>query len=734
MATSARPCTTLNRRSFIRNAAIAGAVVASAASTAFAAEPPAAEGPAPEGGDAPAGGPAGGPGGPAPASAGSMDKTPVDYVPAVGEYPVGVPAGTPENLEWIAVPEPIADVADEYSADVVVVGAGIAGLAAARAATEEGASVIVVEACDTWQTRGQDCGTINSSFQKENGLECSEEDINQVCLEMQKYTGNRANQLIMRTWAARSGADYDWWYKDLLEPAGFGIEIPRWPLEAGYDPVDGEWFPQFCNQQEFVVPEGVEAGFNGGFPLAIDLLAQASIDAGAQFFFNTRARQLVRGDDNNTGRVTAVIAEDADGNHVRFNAKKGLVLATGDYGHNDAMMRAWCPSQADLAATSNVYGTTANQGDGHLMGLWVGGIIQGLPHPHMAHGTPGNLGAFPSLLVDINGRRFTNEDIPGQTFSNIAELLPRKVWWQIADAQYPNQLKWSQPGHGANMEFSGDLDAWNAAVETGDRETIEAMLSEQGVSTAHAWTIEELAEAITVDPAVLQQTIDRYNGFCEAGYDADFGKQAKRLFPVSTPPYFYSTSSWSFLVSMGGLNTNAEAEVLDQFGNPIPGLYAAGNVQGGRFAVDYPTIVCGISHSMCLTYGRIAGTNAATCDETVEENPSLYKEAQLAKAAETAAAAEAQAASANYADGTYEASGSGIGGAVPVTVVVEGGRIASVEVGENGETQGIGSKAIEALPALIVEANGTTGVDAVSGATITSRAILSAVEECLNQA
>lgn len=357
----------------------------------------------------------------------AMDKTPVDYVPAVGEYPVGVPAGTPENLEWIAVPEPIADVADEYGADVVVVGAGIAGLAAARAATEEGASVIVVEACDTWQTRGQDCGTINSSFQKENGLECSEEDINQVCLEMQKYTGNRANQLIMRTWAARSGADYDWWYKDLLEPAGFGIEIPRWPLEAGYDPVDGEWFPQFCNQQEFVVPEGVEAGFNGGFPLAIDLLARASIDAGAQFFFNTRARQLVRGDDNNTGRVTAVIAEDADGNHVRFNAKKGVVLATGDCGHNDAMMRAWCPSQADLAATSNVYGPTANQGDGHLMGLWVGGIIQGLPHPHMAHGTPGNLGAFPSLLVDINGRRFTNEDIPGQTFSNIAELPPRKV-------------------------------------------------------------------------------------------------------------------------------------------------------------------------------------------------------------------------------------------------------------------------------------------------------------------
>ena len=61
----------------------------------------------------------------------------------------------------------------------------------------------------------------------------------------------------------------------------------------------------------------------------------------------------------------------------------------------------------------------------------------------MAHGTPGPLGAFPCpwTSFDINGRRFTNEDIPGQTFSNIAEEQPQKVYWQIADAQYPNQLK-----------------------------------------------------------------------------------------------------------------------------------------------------------------------------------------------------------------------------------------------------------------------------------------------------
>ena len=87
-----------------------------------------------------------------------------------------------------------------------------------------------------------------------------------------------------------------------------------------------------------------------------------------------------------------------------------------------------------------------------------------------------------------------------------------------------------------------------------------------------------------------------------------------------------------------------------------------------------------------------------------------------------------------YNDGIYTAEGKGIGGKVPVTVKVEGGKVAEVTVGDNSETQGIGSKAIEQLPAAIVEAGGTEGVDAVSGATVTSKAIFTAVEDCLEQA
>ena len=124
--------------------------------------------------------------------------------------------------------------------------------------------------------------------------------------------------------------------------------------------------------------------------------------------------------------------------------------------------------------------------------------------------------------------------------------------------------------------------------------------------------------------------------------------------------------------------------------------------------------------------------------EQVEADVAAEEAEADEKAEETALAEEAAPAEAEagpwYNDGEYVAEGKGIGGKVPVTVKVEGGKLAEVTVGDNSETQGIGSKAIEQLPAAIVEAGGTEGVDAVSGATVTSKAIFTAVDEALEQA
>ena len=121
---------------------------------------------------------------------------------------------------------------------------------------------------------------------------------------------------------------------------------------------------------------------------------------------------------------------------------------------------------------------------------------------------------------------------------------------------------------------------------------------------------------------------------------------------------------------------------------------------------------------------------ADTKDAKADEKAADTKDAK----ADEKAADTKDAAAATLKDGEYKASSKGIGGDVPVTVTIKDGKIAKVEVGENSETEGIGSKAIEQLPDAIVKANGTEGVDAVSGATVTSKAIFTAVEDCLKQA
>ena len=129
---------------------------------------------------------------------------------------------------------------------------------------------------------------------------------------------------------------------------------------------------------------------------------------------------------------------------------------------------------------------------------------------------------------------------------------------------------------------------------------------------------------------------------------------------------------------------------------------------------------------------RNAGLSLVLCAGLGMGVAAMANQAYAAETADKAAATETVAAA--LKDGSYTASGKGIGGKVPVAVIVRYGKIFSVEVGDNSETQGIGSKAIEQLPDAIVAANGTEGVDAVSGATVTSKAIFTAVEDCLKQA
>ena len=274
-------------------------------------------------------------------------------------------------------------------------------------------------------------------------------------------------------------------------------------------------------------------------------------------------------------------------------------------------------------------------------------------------------------------------------------------------------------------------------------------------TTVTADTLEELiAQTDIADADAALAAIQRYNDLAAAGEDTDYYKAANCMYALENPPYYACkfSNAGPLLVSSSGIMTDKYGRVVDDNQQVIEGLYAAGNNQGGRFSSGYPTTVPGISRSYALVYGRIEGMIAAhdgdvsiidnsvvetyeqvnaPIDWTAEDaanQPEVEQQGPAPEGAEGAADVSA------IADGTYTGSGKGIGGSFDVTVTVEGGAITAVEVGDNSETQGIGSKAIEQLPAEIVAANGTDGVAAVSGATVTSNAIFSAVQAALASA
>jgi fumarate reductase flavoprotein subunit len=126
-----------------------------------------------------------------------------------------------------------------------------------------------------------------------------------------------------------------------------------------------------------------------------------------------------------------------------------------------------------------------------------------------------------------------------------------------------------------------------------------------------ATTIEELAQKIEVPVENFKATVARYNELARNGEDLDFGKHPDRLTTVEIPPFYANKVGSHYLVILGGLKINTKLQVLDTERNPIPGLYAAGNVSGSFWGDEYPLTTPGASHSRAWTFGRLAGLNAA---------------------------------------------------------------------------------------------------------------------------
>ncbi len=497
-------------------------------------------------------------------------------VPAAGEaVPGAAPAAS--SASFLTPPAPVADadIKETFKGDVVVVGAGVSGLMAAFTAAKAGVKTLVLEKSETFNARGGHNAALRSKIELAEGLDY---DPMRVVRELVRWSSNQADSTQVTLWATRHSAIMD----ELIDMAkAAGVDVLRW----GND-VPNQYYPEYKTVHMFGgMDEKILAG----------LLETAAKDSGAEFHYSTPADQLVKDD---SGRVTGVIAKNADGAYVKFEATKGVILATGDYGNNPEMIAAYCPKAAIV--DFNVYAPQVNTGDGHKMGMWAGAAMQAeSPHCPMVH----NLGAAPFsgnpfLRINVEGKRYENEDVPIPYMANSAQLQPGHKTWTIYDSTFAEDL----PKMGTSFSRTN-------AMSDRTQTSIDAAL-ENG-TLIKADTLDELAEKIGVPADALKATVARYNELAAKGSDDDFGKDGEMMTAIDTAPFYAAYNSLALLVVLGGLTVNEKLQVLDKDHKVIPGLYASGNTAGGFFANDYPVIVPGLSHSRAWTFGRIAGENAA---------------------------------------------------------------------------------------------------------------------------
>lgn len=523
---------------------------------------------------------------------------------------------------FLTEPSPIAesDIKETVEADIVIVGAGLSGISAARAAVESGAkNIVVVEKATTWQYRSNQVGCIGGKIQEDLGIHI---DKNAAVGQIMKECGYRPNQRILNLWADNSGEAFDWFLaasegqyvveaeSDTYDGKSMSVRKMHWPHPAEANIAD-DFYPIFDDCQ-ICLPD------NGPY---IQNMVDICEKAGVQFLYSTFARQLVRPD--NAGRVEGVIVEDENGDYKKITASKAVLLATGDYASNAEMMSYYVPwSDRFMSIFPNVdaKGEKTNTGDGQQMGMWIGAKMEDGPHAPMTHHLGGPLGMDAFLLVDINGERFMNEDVGGQPFQNQLSRLPKKTAWQIFDSKWKDQIKYMDTGHGnVNWYVESGADVPNGSYgknayisdednEDGNTPGFLSYFEGEKALGVTANSIAELAKLMEVDEAALTATIERYNELAAASNDEDFGKRADRLFPVEEGPFYaYPLTDTVILVNMGGLQTDVDFNVMDTEDEVIEGLYAVGNAQGGRFLVDYPLPAPGISHGMALTHGMLVG-------------------------------------------------------------------------------------------------------------------------------
>lgn len=525
------------------------------------------------------------------------------------ETPTADPSDSSKKTSYDVAPPsiPDKDIVKTINTEVLVVGGGTAGMFAALSAAEAGSKTMLIEKASAGAVGPAWMAAIDSSVQKKAGVKIDKEE---VVAELCRYGGHLVDQRLIRLWADKSGAVMDWFVA--ITDAGGLKTMVETDLEQGFYksyPVGHVTMPLDTKAESF--PTG-----GIGSQYYIPVMVKKAQEMGVDIHFKTALVQLIRKDND---RVTGAVTTNENGEYVKINASKGIILCTGGFSRDTEMVTELCPRA--LATSLNV-APPSNTGDGMKAAIWAGAAIdphhsmmvfdRGVVLPGKKLGPPWQgaflqLGSQPFLKVNQLGERFVNEDLPYDYCWDAALLQPGQTWWQVWDANWQEDVKRFH-----TIFCSRIIPHPNAPPRAG-LENVEAeiaKLAEMGI-IKKADSIEELAKQMGVPADVFTTTVGRYNELTRQGKDLDFGKTASRLSALNKAPYYAANLAGLLICNLNGLRINTKLEVLDKDHKVIPGLYAAGNDSGSFFAFNYPELLGGIALGRTATFGRLAGLSAA---------------------------------------------------------------------------------------------------------------------------
>jgi fumarate reductase flavoprotein subunit len=469
-------------------------------------------------------------------------------------------------------------------AEVVVIGSGASGLAAALTAAEGSAKVTVFEkerSLGGTSNFFQGIFAVESDMQRERYITYSRDEAFKNIMEFSHWM---ANPRLVRAIVNESAATIAWLQKQGVEFSDATINMPDCP-------------------RTYHVPRGRGEA-------VIKALTTRAKEKGVDIRLATPVKRIIKQDD----RIKGVIAE-VDGEEIQVGAK-AVIIASGGYANNKEWIKKY--TGFDLGVNLVPIGNVDKMGDGIRMAWEAGAAEEGKSllelyrvgpiGPEFALGSQIEFAVTqPDLWVSPRGERFCDETVAfydssvgnanarfkeGYTYSIFDESIIRRMIERGIDK---NVAIDSPPGS-RPISIEREL---KAALERGNTDIFEAD------------SVEELAMKMGVSPAVLKATIDEYNTFCENGYDELFVKDRKYLWPIKGPKFYAVKGRTVFLGTMGGIKINGKTEVVDKKEMVIPGLYAAGFDAGGMYGDSYPIKTSsGLASAFALNSGRIAGKNA----------------------------------------------------------------------------------------------------------------------------